>query len=899
MTPGYPAGREADVVLKDGSTVHLRPVRPDDEEALRGFFADLDPTSQAFRFFSGAVDLDGIAKQMAEVDYADSYGLIASRGPERRIVGHGIYVKLGEKRAEVAFAVASEIQGHGLGTILLAHLAEAASEARIPTFVAEVLAQNHRMIEMFRQSGFPVATESTADGLHVEFPTSFSPEAVARFADRDRLAAKAAVTAFFEPRSVAVVGASRHRGTVGGEVFHNLLESGYDGPLYPVNPATARLRSVPAFASVSEIPGEIDLAVLVVRAELTAAVARECAAKGARSVVVLAAGFAEAGPDGAARERELLGICREAGMRLIGPNCLGILDGDPEAGLNATFAPTVPPPGNVGFVTQSGALGLSLLDFAAGRGLGVSSFASVGNRADITANDLLEYWEEDERTELALLYIESFSDPGRFSRVARRVGRRKPVVVVKSGRSASGARAAGSHTGAILAASDRATEALFEQTGVVRAETLSEMLDVASLLSSQPLPAGPRVGILTNAGGPAIMCADACEAAGLEVPAAPEEIRDRLREFLPEQASLGNPVDMIASASAEQYRRAIEVLGSWEDFDALIVIFIRPLQTRAEEVDMAIRAALEQMPRAIPVQAVFMSPEDSVARAEAPGFPVHLYPEDAARALGKVERYVRRRERPEPSRVELPDARADEAAAIISEGLAEGREWLSFEACAQLLDCYGIAMPESLTAADPMAAGDAAARLGGAVALKAHGPGILHKTELGAVRAGLEGEAEVTRAAGEMDRKLEAAGVSREGFLVQRMVGDGVELLVGVATDPVFGPVVACGAGGTAVELLGDLTVRVCPLSADDGAEMIGSLAIFPMLTGFRGVPPVDLDELTGLVLRVGGLADAHREVVELDLNPVMATASGALAIDARIRLAAAAPPRPWPVTWA
>jgi acyl-CoA synthetase (NDP forming) len=395
------------------------------------------------------------------------------------------------------------------------------------------------------------------------------------------------------------------------------------------------------------------------------------------------------------------------------------------------------------------------------------------------------------------------------------------------------------------------------------------------------------------------MCADACEAAGLEVPPAPGEIRDRLREFLPAQASLENPVDMIASATAEHYRCALDVLGRWDGIDALIVIFIRPLQTRAEEVDRAMRAALAEMPGTMPVQAVFMSPEESAAPAESPSFPIHLYPEDAARALGKVERYVRRRERPEASPFELPDARADEAAAIISEGLAEGREWLDLGACGRLLDCYGIAMPESVAAADPISAGDAAAKLDGPVALKAHGPGILHKTELGAVRAGLEGEAEVTRAAGEMDRALAAADVTREGFLVQRMVDEGVELLVGVATDPVFGPVVACGAGGTAVELLGDVTVRVCPLGADDGAEMIRSLAIFPMLTGFRGLAPVDLDRLTELVLRVGCLADTHREVVELDLNPVIATAGGAFAVDARVRVAATAPARPWPGTWA
>lgn len=390
MSAEYPRHREANVVLRDGSTVCLCPVHPRDEDTLLALFSELEPASQAFRFFSGAVDLDRVAQQMASVDYQGRYGLIATRGPDSHAIGHGVYIKIAEGEAEVAFAVLDELQGLGLGTILLAHLAEVAGENGIATFVAEVLPQNHRMIEMFRESGFPVETESTADGLRVEFPTSFSSEAIARFEDRDRLAAKAAVAAFFEPQSVAVVGASRRLGTVGGAVLHNLLESGFVGPIFAVNPAANSVQSVQSFASVREIPEDVDLAVLAVAPEVTAEVAHECAAKGARGLIVLSSGFAETGAEGAERQRELLGVCREAGMRMIGPNCLGALNTAPAgSGLNATFAPTPPPSGNVAFVTQSGALGLALIDFAAARGLGVSSFVSVGNRADITANDLL------------------------------------------------------------------------------------------------------------------------------------------------------------------------------------------------------------------------------------------------------------------------------------------------------------------------------------------------------------------------------------------------------------------------------------------------------------------------------------------------------------------------------
>ena len=546
---------------------------------------------------------------------------------------------------------------------------------------------------MFRESGFPVEIESSREGLGVEFPTSLTPDAIARFEQRDTLAARAAVDGFLRPRSVAIVGASRRRGTVGGEVLHNLIESPFDGPIYPVNPSSDSVQDVPAFASVAEIPEEIDLAVIAVRAEAVAETARECVAKGARSLVVLSAGFTEIGEEGPEREHELLAVCREAGLRLIGPNCLGILDTDPEDGLNVSFAPEEPVAGNVAFATQSGALGLALIEFAEARGIGVSTFASLGNRADITATDLLEFWEEDESTRLALLYIESFSNPGRFARVARRVGHSKPVVVVKSGRSAVGARAATSHTGALLAASDRTVDALFEQCGVIRAETLSELLDVASLLSTQPLPAGHRVGIVTNAGGPAIMCADACDAIGLEVPPLPDELQAELGSFLPAEASARNPVDMIATASAEQYRQTITALAGWDGIDALISIYIKPLLSKPEDIAAAVAEAAGELSRDIPIQTVFISPLDVVPATGSPRLPTYRYPEDAARALGKAVGHVRWRQRPESPPPTFTDLRPDEAAVILAEALAAGREWLDMEECARVLDCYGIAMP--------------------------------------------------------------------------------------------------------------------------------------------------------------------------------------------------------------
>ena len=613
------------------------------------------------------------------------------------------------------------------------------------------------------------------------------------------------------------------------------------------------------------------------------------------AVVVISAGFAETGAAGTERQRELIEVCRESGMRLIGPNCLGILNTVPAVRLNATFAPTMPPPGNVGFLSQSGALGLAVIELARDRALGLSSFASIGNRADITGNDLLEYWEGDESTAVVLLYLESFSDPRRFSRVARRVGARKPIVAVKSGRSRAGARATSSHTGALLAASDVTVDALFEQAGVIRAGSLADLLDVASLLANQPLPHGRRVGIVTNAGGPGIMCADACDASGLEVPSIPGLIEDELREFLPAEASTGNPVDMIATATAEQYRRAIATLAAWDGIDALIVIFVRPLLTSAEDVADAVRRALDERVRPIPVQAVFMSARDHATMTAGGGIPTYLYPEDAARSLARVARHAEWRDQPDEEQPKLADVRTAEAAAVIAEALDTAPGWLGVEQVARLLDCYGLPVPEWRDAPDPVAAGHAAEDLGGAVALKAVGPEILHKTDLGAVKVGLSGGAAVSWEAARMDETLERDGAMRERFIVQRMVEGGVELLIGVVGDAVFGPVVACGAGGVQAELLKDVSVRLSPLAQRDAGEMLRSLAIYPLLTGYRGAPPVDIAKLEGVLLRLSAMVESHDEIAELDLNPVVVTQDEALIVDARVRIESPPPAHPWP----
>ncbi|MBV8431501.1 MAG: GNAT family N-acetyltransferase, partial [Solirubrobacterales bacterium] len=698
--PTYPRDREAEIALRDGSTVHVRPIRGGDGPEVRAFLESISPESIGFRFF-GTPNLAWATRWSTDVDYTDRFALVAETGSPRRIIAHAAYVRETDQAAEVAFLVADAWQGKGISTALLAHIAETAARQDISTFTAEVLPANHRMIEVFRESGFPVNLRSSPDAIHIEFPTSLSGEALARFEERDDLAAVAAVRSFLEPSSVAVIGASRRRGTVGGEILHNLIANQFSGPVYAVNREAEVVQSLPAYHGVEEIPGPVELAVIAVPAEQVVTTARQCGAAGVRAALVISAGFGEAGPDGVRRQQELLEVCRSSGMRLVGPNCLGVLNTAPNVSLDATFAPHSALPGPVGFMSQSGGLGIAIVEAASRLGIGLSSFVSVGNKADLSGNDFLCYWEQDERTRVGLMYLESFGNPRKFARIAPRFARRKPLLVVKSGRSVAGARATSSHTGALLSASDVTVDALFEQAGVIRTDTLHELFGVGALLSGQPVPPGDRVAIVTNAGGPGILCADACQAAGVDVPELPAEIQAKLSAFLPTGASVRNPVDMIATASATDYRRTLQTLIAADACDALLAIFTPPLVTEPRDVASAIRQVAETRP-GVPIAAVFMSAEGPPAelsgdRIRVPGYE---FPEEAARAMALAAKYGRWCARP-PGRISVPSGTdPDRAAAILSRALGAGSDWLSPDQVAALLDCYGIPRVPTVAAAD-------------------------------------------------------------------------------------------------------------------------------------------------------------------------------------------------------
>lgn len=883
----YPARYESDTLLRDGSTLRLRPIRLDDVEALISFHKRLSPRSVYFRFFSPLPELSRErAEQLCAVDYHDSFALVGEHAG--RLVAVARYYRDHEirDRAEVAFLTEDALQGRGIATRMLERLAAIARENGIKTFEAYVLGDNRKMMDVFLNTGFQVERRLDGGVFHVTFSITPTPELEEKLARRGQAAASASMKVFFEPKSIAVVGAGRRRGRIGAEVFHNLVSTGFQGVVYPVNENAPVVGSVRAYSRITEIPDEVELAFIIVPAERVEAAVDDCIAKGVRGLVIIAAGFGETGAEGRARQALILEKARRAGVRMIGPNCMGIINTDPRVALNGTFAPVYPPAGRVAMSTQSGALGLAILDYARDLNIGISTFVSVGNKADVSSNDLIQYWAEDPRTDVILLYLESFGNPRNFGRIARRIALTKPIAVVKSGRSNAGQRAASSHTGA-LASTDRAVDALFRQAGIIRTDTLEELFDVANLLAHQPVPRGRRVAILTNAGGPGILAADACEAHGLELPTLTDATVAELRSFLPPAASVANPVDMIASATAAQFLRAMRALLADERVDALIVIFIPPLITQAEEVAAAIVEGATQA-EGKPVIANFMSAKG--APEILASIPSYVFPEAAAKALAKVTAYGEWRRRPAGVLPLFDDIRVEEARAVVERALERGDGWLSPVELHELFDAVGVTVAQTQLVADVNEAVQAAKVMGYPVALKAAGPRLVHKTEVGGVRLNLADEQSLRAACEEMSARL---GEELSGMIVQEMVTDGVEVVVGATLDPTFGPLVVYGSGGILVEILNDVAFRINPLTDVDVEEMLNEVKGTALLRGWRGTAAANEAALKTLILRISVLLEICPQIHEMDANPVKVSATEAKVVDARIRVARLPDPPP------
>jgi acetyl coenzyme A synthetase (ADP forming)-like protein len=896
MTPD-PRHYAADEVLRDGGSIHIRAIRPDDKHRLIDHFQRLSQRSVYFRFFGAKKRLsDAELSRFTEPDFVRHVGLVATlwEGDEERIIGVGRYMARHDEgaphRAEVAFAVADDHQGRGIGTLLLEHLAPLARANGITEFEADVLGENNQMLRVFSDSGFVVHRSIESGVVHVSFPTQETERFVHASEHRERQAAAQSVRSILNPRCVAVVGASRRAGTIGATLVANLKRCAFTGAIYLVNPGGGEIEGLRTYPSVSAIGAPVDLAIIAVPAAAVESAVADCARAGVRGVVVISSGFAEVSDAGRAAERRLTQLVRGSGMRMVGPNCMGVLNTDPSVSLNATFAPTWPPAGNIGMSSQSGALGLAILDYVRKLNIGISTFVSVGNKADVSGNDLISYWADDPRTDVIVLYLESFGNPRKFARIVPEVARRKPVIAVKSGRSAAGTRAASSHSAA-LASLDIAVDALFEQAGVIRTDTLEELFDVAALLSTQPVPAGARVGVVTNAGGPGILLADACEARGLTLPELAPETLASLRTFLPPQAGLANPIDMIASATAEQYERTIQAVGADPNVDSLVVIYIPLFLTAVEDIAAAIARGAGSVPAEKPVLTVFLSSRGAPrmlgggSRGQLPAF---SFPENAAMALAAAERYGRWRERFRGTPVTLDRFAHATIRAVIDRVLtdAEGPRWLGPRDLATVLRAAGIecAAAEQATAAEAVATAE---RMGYPLVAKAVAPGLVHKSDVGGVIMGLESAEAVAAAVDTLAERMRKIGLPLDAVLLQRQVADGIEALVGVTSDPTFGPLVVCGLGGVLVELLHDVSFRLHPVTDVDAMEMIGKLRAEKLLDGYRGAPPGDRDALVSLIMGVSALVEAVPELRELDLNPVkvLAPGHGAIVVDARMRV--------------
>ncbi|MFD5249211.1 GNAT family N-acetyltransferase [Amycolatopsis sp. NPDC058340] len=864
----YPREWEADVLLSDGGTVHLRPVIPSDADGLVAFHGRLSERTRYFRYFGAYPRIpQRDLERFSVVDHHDRVAFVALLGDD--IVAVGRYERLEHgPSAEVAFVVDDAHQGRGLGSILLEHLAAAASESGLRRFVAEVLAENAGMVRVFRDAGYQVSREIEEGVLHLEFDIDPTEESLAVARSREQAAEARSVHNLLHPKSVAVIGASTDPTKIGYVALTNLLSADFAGTVYPVNPEHKSVRGVRAYPSVVDIPEDVDLALVAVPAEAVESVLDGALAKGVKTLLIVSGGFAEAGPHGLHAELRLVGEARAHGMRVVGPNALGVLNTDASVRLNATLAPRLPARGRTGFFCQSGALGTAILADAEARGLGLSTFVSAGNRADVSGNDLLQYWETDPATDLVLLYLESFGNPRKFARLARRLARTKPVVAVKSGRHAVRPQLAATSA----EVDESSVQALFEQAGVVRVDTLAQLFDTALVFAHQPLPAGPRIAIVGNSSAIGLLAADTARAHGLRLTA--------------------DPVDVGPQASPEEFAAAVREALNSPETDALVVVFVPPLAIPGTAYARALREAVVEMDKNKPIVSTFLAVEgvpDELAVLSEDGVPTrgsvpsYPSPERAVNALARVVRYAAWRQRPQGNLVRPAGLHAEQAQVIVGELLAaeDGKTTLlSDDDVVRLLGCYGIdVVPfQVVTSADE--AVKAAEDLGFPVTLKAVDERLRGRPDLAGVRLDLSSVDGVRRA------YLDLREISGDDEVyVQRMAPKGLSCVIGLQDDPSFGTLVSFGLSGLVSTLLGDRAYRAVPLTDVDAATLLREPRTSPLLTGYRGDEPADLAALQDIVLRVAALAEDNPEVRSMTLDPILASPDGAFVANARIVL--------------
>ncbi|GGD19417.1 bifunctional GNAT family N-acetyltransferase/acetate--CoA ligase family protein [Nocardioides daphniae] len=871
-----PSHWEADVLLRDGKVAHIRPIRADDAELLVDFYSRVSDESKYYRFFAPMPRLsDKDVRRFTHVDHDARVAFVLLSGQQMIAVGRYDTVDPGE--AEVAFLVEDRHQGRGIGQLLLEHLAQAGRERGIERFTAEVLPDNHPMIRTFKDAGYSVASQYDDGVVSLEFPIDATITALDVMEQREHRAESASIERFFNPRSIAVIGASRRQDTIGQALVRNLVLGDFSGQVHAVNPSADAVSGLPAYASVSDIPGDVDVAIVAVPAEAVQDVVLDCAAKGVHGLVVISSGFAETGEEGRRRQRQLVGLSRSYGLRLIGPNCLGVINTHPEVSLNASLSQVMPPRGRAGFFCQSGALGSAILEKVNNRGLGLTTFVSAGNRADVSGNDLLQYWEEDDSTEVVLLYLESIGNPRKFSRIARRVSRRKPIVAVRSGRTTQGVPMG--HAVRKIAAPSQAVDAMFRQAGVIQVDTLEEMFDVAQLLAHQPLPRGRRVAVVGNSDALALLAADAAAGNGLVV---------------------NKTVALGAEAGADDFEDALDAAIDDPEVDGVVAIYIPPLNVSGEDVANVLAAIGEQSDK--PLVSTFLGAEgvpellrvpdlagSTAGRGSVPSYPAV---EAAVRALARVVEYAVWLRTPQV--VPTDEALVDRSAAkkLVHQLLVahpQGHDLTDTEQ-QELLACYGIDLWRSISVNSVEEAVAAGEEIGWEAVLKATARHLRHRPDLAHVWRNIDTPEEM-RQAWETLREV-ITDPANAGFVVQKNAPPGVPVTVSTTEDPLFGPVISFGIGGPLTELLQDRAFRIPPLQEHDAQDMIREIKASPLLFGFRGSEIVDVAEVERIVRRVAQLQYDVPQIRQLSLPLVLAGEKGCAVLGATTRIEPVVDPR-------
>ena len=872
-------------LLADGTTIEIRPARPGDFDAVRDMHAKMSPGNLYLRFFGiSPVAAEQEARRICREPTPDHAALLAVLDGE--VVGCGSYEVIGDgsRSAEIAMAVADDMHNRGVGTLLLEHMISLARSRGVRAFVAETLIENALMMQVFADAGLPVRRTLAGGAYDLTFPlpADEADAAVGTYrdavAERERSADVASLRHVLTPDSVAVIGAGGHPRSLGQAILQNIMSGGFPGPVYAVNPSVAEPDGVLCVPSVAALPEQVDLAIITAPTAAVLGIAEECGRRGVQALVVITSGL-----DGAARA-ELLGICRRHGMRMVGPNCFGVANAS--ISLDATLAARHPTAGSAGLALQSGGVGVVLLEHLSRLGVGTSSFVSLGDKDDVSGNDMLLWWESDAATKLAVMYLESFGNPRKFARTARRVGRTKPVLTLNVARSAAGKRLAAAR-GPAADAPLFTRQALLEQAGVIAAANLGELIDIAALLASQPVPVGPRVAVLSNTRGGAMLAADACGDARLQVAGLAADTRRALRDALPAGAAVAGPVDTTAAIAPGIFRQCLELVGADPGVDAILALTVT---TATSSLVPEVCAARPQ----VPIVAAVMDQVEAVRLLRGPdedsaAVPAYDYPESAARALGHAARYGVWRATP-PGRIpDLEGQRPDRARELIVGLLADSPAggWLPPDSTAELLGCYGVPLVDRIAVTTEDAAIAAAARFGGPVALKADMPGLMRRRDASAVLLDLQGADEVRRGF----RSLrDTFGGRLAGAIVQPMITGGVKVMISVLQEQVVGPLVLFGLGGAAAYVLADRAARLAPLTISDADDLIHSIVATPLLLGRPGAPGVDIAALRDMLLRISRLADDLPQVAELHLSPVIARPDSVQVVDGLVRVRAAEP---------